>query len=158
MTRSARQCRTPRRVVTGHDANGKAVVTFDGAVPNTRKRPSGLVSTLLWVTDESPADISGSADRAAREIGIPPPGRGSIFRVVDFPPASGANPDPGMHRTRSIDYAVVLEGEIDLVLDDSTVCLRTGDVLVQRGTVHGWVNRGTKTCRIAFILLDAREP
>jgi len=146
-----------RRVVTGHDEQGRAVVVFDGPAPNVRHRPSGIVSTLLWTTEESPADISGTVDRAAGEIGIPPPHHGSIFRVVDFPPA-GPEGDPGMHRTRSIDYAVVLEGEIDLVLDDSTVRLHAGDVLVQRGTVHGWINRGTKRCRMAFILIDAKEP
>ena len=126
----------------------------DGPAANVKVRPgSGLVSTLLWVTDESPANLAGSADRAAREIGIPPPPNGSLFRVVDFPP--GAKGD--MHRTRSIDYAVVLEGEIDMLLEDSVVHLRAGDVLVQRGTAHAWVNRGAANCRIAFVLLDARE-
>jgi len=161
-----------RRVVTGH-RDGKAVVLFDSAAPNHRLRQaSGLVSTLIWVTDETPADISGIADRAAREIGVPPPPRGSIFRVVDFPPESGnrsreavlkemgvadhgAARHYGMHRTRSVDYAVVLEGEIDMLLDDSEVHLEAGDVLVQQGTNHAWVNRGTKPCRIAFVLIDA---
>ena len=141
-----------RRVVTGHEG-GKAVVLHDGAAPNVKLRPTGLVSTLLWVTDESPAELSASADRAAREIGIPPPERGSIFRVVDFPPGTEAV----MHRTRSIDYAVILEGEIDMLLDDSEVRLRAGDVLVQQGTNHGWANRGKRNCRIAFVLIDARE-
>jgi quercetin dioxygenase-like cupin family protein len=141
-----------RRVVTGQ-RHGKAIVLHDGAAPNRKVRPgTGLVSTLLWVTDESPADIAGTADRAEREIGIPPPERGSIFRVVDFPPGCG----PFMHRTRSIDYAVVLEGEIDMLLDDSEVHLRAGDVLVQQGTNHGWANRGTRNCRIAFVLVDAK--
>ena len=147
-----------RRVVTGHDASGKAVAVFDGPAPNVKLRPSGLLSTLLWTTDETPATVSGAADRAAREIGIAPPDNGSIFRVVDFPPASGANPDPMMHRTRSIDYAVVLEGEIDMLLDGGEVRLRAGDMLVQRATVHGWINRGSTTCRVAFVLIDAREP
>ena len=76
-----------RRVVTGHDQAGKAVVLADGAAPNAKlRRASGLTSTLLWVTDESPADLSGSADRAARDIGVAPPRSGTIFRVVDFPP------------------------------------------------------------------------
>jgi mannose-6-phosphate isomerase-like protein (cupin superfamily) len=161
-----------RRVVTGH-RDGKAVVLFDSAAPNQRLRQaSGLVSTLVWVTDETPADISGTADRAEREIGVPPPPRGTIFRVVDFPPESGARSreavlkemgvadqggarHPGMHRTKSVDYAVVLEGEIDMLLDDSEVHLRAGDVLVQQGTSHAWVNRGKKPCRIAFVLVDA---
>lgn len=163
-----------RRVVTGH-RDGKAVVLYDTAAPNRKLRQaSGLVSTLVWVTDESPADISGTADRAEREIGVAPPPRGSIFRVVEFPPGrkemsreavlkemglSGQahSQHPGMHRTRSIDYAVVMEGEIDMILDDSEVHLRAGDVLVQQGTNHAWANRGTRPCRIAFVLIDAAD-
>jgi mannose-6-phosphate isomerase-like protein (cupin superfamily) len=164
-----------RRVVTGH-RNGKGTVLFDGPAPNRKLRQaSGLVSTLLWVTDESPADISGSADRAEREIGVPPPPRGSLFRMVEFPPAGkamsreavlkemglagqSASAHPGMHKTRSVDYAVVIEGEIDMVLDEGEVHLAAGDVLVQQGTNHAWVNRGERPCRIAFVLLDAAEP
>jgi mannose-6-phosphate isomerase-like protein (cupin superfamily) len=163
-----------RRVVTGH-RDGKAVVLYDSAAPNQKLRQaSGLVSTLIWVTDEIPADISGSADRAAREIGVPPPPNGSIFRVVDFPPEKaprsreailaemgvrdhGEARHPGMHRTRSVDYAIVLEGEIDMLLDEGEVHLKAGDVLVQQGTNHAWVNRGSASCRIAFVLIDARE-
>lgn len=163
-----------RRVVTGH-VGGKAVVLFDGPAPNRKVRQaSGLVSTLLWVTDESPADISGTADCAEREIGVPPPPRGTLFRLVEFPPErkemsrdavlkemglsdQEQSKHAGMHRTRSIDYAVVVEGEIDMVLDDSEVHLSAGDVLVQQGTNHAWVNRGTKPCRIAFVLIDALE-
>ncbi len=171
--------RPTRRVVTGHDASGKAVVLIDGAAPNAKlRKATGLTSTLLWVTNRSPADNSGSADAAEREIGVAPSPRGSIFRVVDFPPAadfgavdnaamlremgigaseSGAR-HAGMHRTKSVDYAVVISGEIDMLLDDSEVHLRAGDVLVQRGTNHGWVNRGRENCRIAFVLIDAKEP
>ena len=163
-----------RRVVTGH-RDGKTVVLYDSAAPNQRLRQaSGLVSTLIWATDETPADISGSADRAAREIGVPPPPGGSIFRVVDFPPEKaprsreailaemgvgdhGGARHPGMHRTRSVDYAIVLEGEIDMLLDEGEVHLQAGDVLVQQGTNHAWVNRGAAPCRIAFVLIDAKE-
>jgi naringenin degradation protein FdeH len=167
--------RPVRRVVTGH-RDGKAVVLYDSAAPNQKRRQaSGLVSTLIWVTEETPADISGRADRAAREIGVPPPPAGSIFRVVDFPPEEGARSreailtemgvvgdhggarHPGMHRTRSIDYAIVLEGEIDMLLDEGEIRLRAGDVLVQQGTNHAWVNRGAGPCRIAFVLIDARK-
>ena len=169
--------RPTRRVVTGHDASGKAVVLIDGAAPNAKlRKATGLASTLLWVTDESPADNSGAADAADREIGVAPPERGSIFRVVDFPPAAeagavdnaamlkemglaggGAAPRHAtMHRTRSVDYAIVISGEIDMLLDDSEVHLKAGDVLVQRGTNHAWVNRGRASCRIAFVLVDAR--
>jgi len=168
--------RPTRRVVTGHDAAGKPVVLFDGAAPNVKlRKATGLTSTLLWVTDESPADNSGNADPAERDIGVAPPPRGSIFRVVDFPPAAeagevdnaamlkemgiaggGAAPrHAAMHRTRSIDYAVVISGEIDMLLDDSEVHLEAGDVLVQRGTSHAWVNRGKESCRVAFVLVDA---
>jgi len=168
-----------RRVVTGHDAKGKAVILIDGAAPNAKvRKATGLVSTLLWVTEESPADNSGRADAAEREIGVAPPPRGSIFRVVDFPPAAdfgavdnaamlremgigageGGARHASMHRTKSVDYAVVISGEIDMLLDDSEVHLKTGDVLVQRGTNHGWVNRGKESCRIAFVLIDAKEP
>jgi mannose-6-phosphate isomerase-like protein (cupin superfamily) len=170
-------------VVTGHDETGKAVVIIDGVAPNVkvRKAAGGLVSTLLWVTDETPADISGSVDRGDREIGVAPPPMGSVFRVVDFPPAVDAAAidngavmrelgigdhhnsrggttvrHPLMHRTRTIDYAVVISGEIDMLLDDSEVHLSAGDVLVQQGTNHAWVNRGRETCRIAFVLVDAK--
>ena len=171
-----------RRVVTGHDASGKAVVLTDGAAPNQKLRNAGIVTTLMWVTDETPADISGSKDRADREMGVPPPSGGSVLRVVDFPPvtadaaakldqaaihremglaghATGAGArHPFTHRTRSIDYAIVLEGEIDMLLDDSEVHLKAGDVLVQQGTNHAWVNNSGANCRIAFVLIDAIEP
>src|SRR5712671_262088 len=171
-----------RRVVTGHDAGGKAIVLMDGPAPNQKLRNTGLVSTLMWATDETPADISGTRDRAARESGVAPPGAGSILRVVDFPPLSaeaaaaldqsaihremGLGTEghgalarhPFMHRTRSIDYAFVLEGEIDMLLDDTQVHLRAGDILVQQGTNHAWVNNSKANCRIAFVLIDAQEP
>jgi len=163
-----------RRVVTGH-RNGRGTVLFDGQAPNRKlRKASGLISTLLWVTDESPAGLSGLADRAEREIGVAPPPLGSIFRVVEFPPgrkeasrdavlremgltAQGESNHPGMHKTRSVDYAVVMEGEIDMILDDAEVHLAAGDVLVQQGTDHAWVNRGARPCRIAFVLIDAAD-
>ena len=140
-----------RRVVTGQRA-GKAVIVHDGPAPNAKVRPSGLVSTLLWTTEESPAAL-GESDRGNLDIGIPPPREGSIFRVVDFP--AGAKGE--MHRTRSVDYGIVIEGEIDMLLPEGEVHLRAGDVLVQQGTEHAWENRGAANCRIAFILIDARE-
>jgi mannose-6-phosphate isomerase-like protein (cupin superfamily) len=169
-----------RRVVTGHDAGGKAIVLLDGAAPRVARRTSGIVSTLAWVSDETPADIAATGDRGDREIGVAPPPSGSLLRIVDFPPvASGPAPDAAAmaremglgahgsdaparhaftHRTRSLDYAVVMEGEIDMLLDDSEVHLRAGDIVVQQGTNHAWVNNGAATCRIAFVLIDAREP
>src|SRR3954469_21192856 len=171
-----------RRVVTTIDRNDKAVVLLDGANPHKKVRPQAqTVSRLLWVTDQTPADLSGAADRAAIEIGIMPPRGGTVFRIVDFPPETaetkkldphtmhqslgdgapkrGLPPrHPAMHRTRTVDYAIVMAGEIDMLLDDSEIHLKAGDVLVQQGTNHAWVNRGTEPCRIAFILVDAKEP
>jgi mannose-6-phosphate isomerase-like protein (cupin superfamily) len=173
-----------RRVVTGHDPTGKAIVLFDGANPHKNVRPgSGTVARLLWVTDQTPADMSGDADRAAIKIGIAPPAGGSIFRVVEFPPTTDEElakldvnymqhqvahdeqsskyrppTHPLMHRTRSIDYAIVMSGEIDMKLDEEEVHLKAGDVLVQQGTNHAWINRSGAMCRIAFILIDADEP
>jgi mannose-6-phosphate isomerase-like protein (cupin superfamily) len=170
-----------RRIVTGHRADGRSTVLMDSAAPNVKQRAAGNGSTLLWVTDESPADVSGATDRAAREIGVPPPPRGSIFRLAEFPPGVGGEvrdnetvlrdfgigPDvarghpprhPAIHRTRSIDYVVVLEGEIDLLLDDGDVRLKAGDVVVQQGTNHAWINRGAVTCRLAMVFIDAEEP
>jgi mannose-6-phosphate isomerase-like protein (cupin superfamily) len=171
-----------RRVVTTVDESGKAVVLFDGDNPHTIVRPNRAnVSRLLWVTGETPADISGPRDRAAIASGIAPPDGGSIFRIVDIPPVTdevekldtnylqatlgdhapkrGLPPrHPFMHRTRTIDYAIVMQGEIDMLLDDTEIHLKAGDVLVQQGTNHAWVNRGTETCRIAFVLIDSKEP
>jgi mannose-6-phosphate isomerase-like protein (cupin superfamily) len=169
-----------RRVVTGHDARGKAVVLMDGASPTRTKRAStGTTARLMWIVDRVPAPYE-TADAALREPQLPPPRGGAVFRVVDFPPMTrgeGLLPDqlareigephaaadcapprhPFMHRTRSVDFAVVLSGEIEMLLDDSEVMLRAGDVVVQQGTSHAWVNRGTQTCRIAFVMLDAAE-
>ena len=173
--------RQTRRVITGHDSSGKAVVVADGAAPNEKLRQvTGLTSTLVWITAQTPADISTSADPTLRETSVAPPDGGSILRIVDFPPepqdgpaidnaamkkemgldGHGTKParHPYMHRTRSIDYAIVLEGEIDMLLDDSEVHLKTGDVLIQVGTNHAWVNNSGKPCRIAFVLIDAEEP
>jgi mannose-6-phosphate isomerase-like protein (cupin superfamily) len=171
-----------RRVVTGKDATGKAVAMIDGVAANPRERKeTGVASTLLWVTDTTPARFSHDADAAARNIGVHPPAHGTIFRVVEFAPAKdvhsdyetrlrmmkemGLTPegptreqprDPGMHQTNSVDYAVIMSGEIDMLLDDSEVHLRAGDVVVQQGTNHAWVNRGDHPCKVAFILIDAQ--
>jgi mannose-6-phosphate isomerase-like protein (cupin superfamily) len=174
--------RPVRRVVTGHDAAGRSAVLFDSAAPNVKGRAQGNASTLLWVTDESPADVSGRMDRAAREIGVPPPRSGTIFRLAEFPPSTGGEDlldhatvlrdfgigddvvpghpprHPLIHRTRTIDYVVVLEGEITLLLDDSEVRLAAGDVVVQQGTNHAWINRGSARCRLAMVFVDAAEP
>jgi mannose-6-phosphate isomerase-like protein (cupin superfamily) len=170
-----------RRVVTGHDADGKAVIIADGEAPRSWRRPSGLGQSLCWVTDTMPVDNTGHADGGDQDIGIPPPPHGSVFRIVEFPPEGDdldhADPSgqamlkaagaivkgdagltarhPGMHKTNTIDYAVILSGETDMLVDEDEVHLRAGDVVVQRGTYHAWANRGTEPCRIAFILIDA---
>lgn len=173
-----------RRVVTGHDAAGKAVVLADGGPPRVKVGElTGSVMSLLWVTQETPALTRADAGADLPKVGIPPPPGGSVFRIVDFQPAAhegvdaelhariwkdsgatchtvaGAPPrHPYMHRTRSIDYAIVLDGEISMLLDEEEVHLKTGDVVVQQATNHAWVNRSSRACRMAFILLDAREP
>jgi mannose-6-phosphate isomerase-like protein (cupin superfamily) len=168
-----------RRVVTGHDKSGKAVVLKDATAKRVVNVPGGIADTLLWVNDSTPAKLHDDQDQGERDVGIPPPAGGAIFRTVEFPPekdsppqdaaalqaraghgpvAGGAPPrHPGMHRTKTIDYAVVIEGEIDMLLDDSEVHLEPGDVLVQQGTNHAWVNRGDKPCLIAFVLIDAER-
>jgi quercetin dioxygenase-like cupin family protein len=145
-----------RRVVTGHDAGNVAKVIIDAPATNAKYPSPGLVSTLIWTTDRAPADIGvGEAveDMGARTLGTAPPPRGSRFAVIDFPPGNKAH----MHRTETIDYVIVIEGEIDMDMDDSTVKLKAGDVMVQRGTNHAWANRGAKRARLAFVLIDA-EP
>jgi mannose-6-phosphate isomerase-like protein (cupin superfamily) len=172
-----------RRVVTGHDNTGKAIIELDGIAPNMKIRPgTGNVNMLVWVTDETPARMDLRKDLADREIGVPPPPKGSILRVVDFQPetpavgvmdqkallksmGAGYNPHAGaearhphMHRTKTVDYAIVMEGEINMLLDDSEVHLKAGDILIQQGTNHAWVNRSQEVCRVAFVLLDAHDP
>jgi mannose-6-phosphate isomerase-like protein (cupin superfamily) len=170
-----------RRVVTGLDASNKAVVMFDSRMP-LQRGPYGLNSTNLWVTNSYPLGFSFKDDTSAIPVGISPLDNGTKFRVVEFPPlgaSTEAKMEPGflmkavgavaparglpvthplMHRTRSVDYAVVLSGEIDMMLDDTTVRLKPGDTIVQQATNHAWVNHGTETCRILFVLMDSRQP
>lgn len=144
-----------RRVVTGHDANGVAKVINDGPATNKKYPRPGAVATLVWVTDEMPASMpvgEDVEDMGARILGTAPPPNGTRFTVNDIPPGNrGAT-----HRTETIDYVIVISGEIDMELDNSTVKLRAGDVMVQRGTNHAWVNRGTEVARVAFVLVDAK--
>jgi naringenin degradation protein FdeH len=174
------QPKSVRRIVTGHRADGRSSVLMDTPAPNVKQRQAGNASTLLWVTDETPAKFS-AADRAAREIGVPPPRRGTIFRIAEFPPGTGGEVrdneallrdfgigadvtrghpprHPAIHRTRTIDYVIVLEGEIDLLLDDRDLPLKAGDVVVQQGTNHAWINRGAAACRLAMVFIDAEGP
>jgi len=140
-----------RRVITGHDANGSAVVKIDEVSKNlTSSRPAQM-ACVVWTTESFPVDNTGDADAGVRQVGTTL-NNGTVFRVVEFGPGVA----PRNHRTDSIDYAVVMSGEIDMEMDDSVVHLKAGDVLVQRGTIHNWVNRGTQPCVIAFVLIDAK--
>lgn len=140
-----------RRVVTGHDSQGRAVVLIDEPARVTSARP-GTEASVIWTTQGFPVDNTGSEDASTRATATTLPG-GTVFRVVWFGPGNS----PRVHRTDSIDYAVVISGEIDMELEPgSFVHLRAGDVLVQRGTVHNWVNRGPEPCVIAFALIDAK--
>jgi quercetin dioxygenase-like cupin family protein len=140
-----------RRVVTGHDANGKAVVTIDEVSQNLSTGRPGRSACVVWTTESFPANNTGEADEGLRQVGTTLKD-GTVFRVIEFSPGVA----PRNHRTDSIDYAVVMSGEIDMELDDTVVHLKAGDVLVQRGTIHNWVNRGTEPCVMAFILIDAK--
>jgi len=145
-----------RRVVTGHDNNRVAKVLMDAPATNAKGPGTGLVSTLIWSTDRTPAQVpigEEIEDMGARMLGSAPPPSGSRFTVIEFPPGVVS----AMHRTETVDYVIVIEGEIDMDMDDSTVKLHQGDVMVQRGTNHAWVNRSDKKARVAFVLIDA-EP
>jgi quercetin dioxygenase-like cupin family protein len=145
-----------RRVVTGHDEAGVAKVLIDAPATNAKYPQAGMVSTMMWCTDGAPAAIpvgEHPEDMGARILGTAPPPRGSRFAVIDFPPGNEAH----MHRTETIDYVIVIEGEIDMDMDASTVTLKAGDIMIQRGTNHAWANRGDKRARVAFVLIDA-EP
>jgi len=140
-----------RRVVTSHDSKGKAIVAIDEVSKDVVSLRAGAVTANLWSTKGFPVDNSGAADGAKEITGTTRDG-GTVFRIIEFAPGV----TPRNHRTNSIDYAIVLSGEIDMELDDQLVTLRAGDVLVQRGTIHNWVNRYKVPCVIAFVLIDAR--
>jgi quercetin dioxygenase-like cupin family protein len=140
-----------RRVVTGHDPNGRAVIKIDEVSGNLVSNRPGQTGCVVWTTESFPVDNTGGDDQATRRVGTTL-NNGTVFRVAEFAPGVA----PRNHRTDSIDYAVVVSGEIDMQLDDSVVHLKAGDVLVQRGTIHNWINRGTQPCVIAFILIDAK--
>ena len=139
-----------RRVVTGHKTDGKATVLIDEISKDLLSFRPGANICNIWSSNSLPADNEDESDGAKRIVGTTTK-NGSVFRVIEYQPGV----TPRNHRTDSIDYAVVLEGEIDMQLDDECVHLRAGDVLVQRGTIHNWVNKGDKSCFIAFVLIDA---
>ncbi len=168
-----------RRVVTGHDENGKSVFIIDGNAPAVKEMNSmpGLALTDLWQTNGAPAENTGNVDSADRPVVLEPPANGTIFRLVEFPPDSAwrgkadageafdsigaghapvkGSDDPMMHKTSTVDYLIVVKGEIWAILDDSEVCLKQGDIMVQRGTNHSWSVRTDEPCLLAAILVNA---
>jgi hypothetical protein len=143
-----------RRVVTANDENGKAKVWIDDIAGNLANPRPGVNTALIWTTDSTPADLTGSEDLGARMVARTPAYRGSTFRIIEFGPSNQVD----MHITPTIDYALILKGEIDMDLDDGvSVHLNEGDVLIQRATIHNWANHGTESCVIAFILIDAQD-
>ena len=173
-----------RRVITGHDASGKAIVLEDRPAPAVRTNPNrpGHVSTDLWKTSASPVILKAEeADPTAGPKTIHPPPHGTVFRISEIQPETEAirnmSPEqarevfkasgnehastfgqnrrhPFMHRTETVDYAVVLEGEIVMLLDDDEVHLKQGDVVIQRGTNHAWSNRSNKPAKMLYVLID----
>jgi mannose-6-phosphate isomerase-like protein (cupin superfamily) len=170
-----------RRVVTANNASGRSYFLEDGPPPRIQTvdgRP-GFRSANLWRTEGSPATIT-AGDSVVEQQGVMPPASGTVLRVIDYPPRP-ADPEerrrqasaslralfpdaaheptdtkPGMHRTLSVDYAIVLSGTITAILDDGETELHAGDILIQRGTNHAWENRTDRMTRIAFILVDGR--
>jgi quercetin dioxygenase-like cupin family protein len=140
-----------RRVVTGHDKDGRAVVKIDEMVKNVQSRRPHMLSAVIWATDTIPVNNDGNEDQSSRPKGTTIE-NGTVFRVVRYEPGV----TPRRHRTDSVDYAVVIQGEIDMELDGETVTLKQGDVLVQRGTVHNWVNRSNDVAIVAFVLVSAK--
>lgn len=140
-----------RRVVTGHDADGKAIVKYDEISTNVRSSRPGQSAAVVWTTDSFPVDNDGDEDEALRDVATTLKS-GTVCRIIEY----GPGVSPRNHRTDSIDYAFVLSGEIDMEMDDTVVHLKQGDVLVQRGTIHNWVNNGSEPCVIAFVLIDAK--
>jgi hypothetical protein len=176
-----------RRVVTGHDRQGRAIIQQDGAVPRVQRvgGKHGPLFFEVWNTRATPAPIDRDSGEPREEgIQLAPPKRGTRIRVLDIPPddasfesltpeqikahfaevaaadapaqaqASGGARHAFMHRTETIDYGIVLEGEITLIMDVGETVVRAGDIVVQRGTNHGWANRSGRHCRIAFVLID----
>lgn len=175
-----------RRIVTGHDAAGKAVVISDAAPQNTHLvgGPGGPTFYEVWHTLETPALIRLQPDAADElSLTLPPPPNGTRIRVIEFPPegeeirklsgkeavekfkamgdekastSSEVAPHPLMHRTKTVDYGIVLEGAITMILDQGEVTAHTGDIIIQNGTNHAWANRSDKVCRMAFVLIDGQ--
>jgi hypothetical protein len=180
---TAKSIRPVRRIITGHDSQGRSRIISDGPSPHamTLVGVPNFGVTDIWKIDQSPASNEGQDDACAGPIVLAPPRNGSVFRVVEFPPdreyvgkwkavaafasmgdsgshaiTQGSERHEGMHTTDSVDYAFVMEGEIWAVLDENEVCMMAGDVLVQRGTRHAWSNRSDLPCMVGFVLIDAK--
>ena len=177
--------KTVRRIVTGHDAMGRAIIQSDAAPERVMTLPhNGPTFYEIWNTRETPARIDRSSGEPREEgVKLSPPHHGTRIRVLDFPPEATVRPvegaqarelfasigaadamsggggnarHPHMHRTETIDYGIVLEGEITLLVDEGETVVRAGEIVIQRGTNHGWANRSTANCRVAFILIDGK--
>ena len=167
-----------RRVLTGHDAGGRSTFIADGEATNIKQSPAmpGLALTDLWETTGAPASNAGDKDAADRPVRLEPPKNGTILRLVEFPPdsqwrtsrsreafaaigaghtADKSSSDPMMHKTSTVDYIIVLKGEIYAIMETGEKLLRAGDVLVQRGTNHSWSVRGNEPCIVAVVLVSA---
>jgi quercetin dioxygenase-like cupin family protein len=176
-----------RRIVTGHDEQGRAIIVADGPPPRSARigGEHGPVFYEVWNTTETPARIDRDSGEPAEDgVVLSPPPNGTRIRVLDIPPEdasfAGITPEqarahfaavgaagaashqgagsrhPFMHRTETIDYGIVLDGELTLILDEDETVVRAGDIVIQRGTNHGWANRSGRLCRIAFILIDGK--
>ena len=169
-----------RRVLTGHDAQGRSTFIADGPAPNVKEMSAmpGLALTDLWETKGAPADNSGDKDKADRPVHLEPPENGTILRIVEFPPDAawrggtdgkdgfksiGAghaqdrqSADPMMHKTSTVDYIIVLKGEIYAIMETGEKLLKAGDILVQRGTNHSWSVRTNEPCIVAAVLVSAK--
>ena len=177
---------TFRRIVTGHDADKKAIISSDAAPVRTHLvgGPGGAIFYEVWSTGQTPALINTKdGEPEGNDLVLAPPKGGTRIRVIDFPPesdairnltkeeaaktfksmagenasnAGGDAPHPLMHRTQTVDYGIVIEGELTLIVDRGETTIKAGDIIIQRGTNHAWANRTNKPCRVAFILIDGQ--
>lgn len=142
-----------RRIITGHNEDGAAGIVEDATCPHAYPVTGGVITTEFWSHTGTPDNSVAYVDPISPDVAIPPPPGGSVLRIVEFP----ADPElqPYQHRTASLDYCVVLDGEIHALVGDEERLMRAGDVLVQRGTTHAWANRSDKPCQVLFVLIDA---
>lgn len=141
-----------RRVITGHDETGRAIIKIDDIVANSFEGRPGATVYPVWSSEDFPVNNDGQDDEGLRKTGTTLP-NGTIFRVLEFAPGLA----PRNHRTDSIDYGIIISGEIDMELDGTNVHLKAGDTFVQRGTIHNWINRGSEPCLIAIVLIAAKS-